>query len=80
MINKYKKRLVIIEAIQYTKDNLDKCLEFIGVNNRVENDELFINTLEGKMKVCESDYIIRGIHNEFYPCKEDIFLKTYELV
>jgi hypothetical protein len=41
---------------------------------------LYINTLEGKMKVSPLDFVIRGVNGEFYPCKEDIFIKTYEAV
>ena len=39
-----------------------------------------IETLEGNMKVSKMDYIIKGINGEFYPCKPDIFLATYEAV
>ena len=39
---------------------------------------LEINTLEGPMKASEGDFIIRGINGEYYPCKPDIFKKTYE--
>ena len=37
-----------------------------------------IKTLEGKMTISENDYIIKGVHGEFYPCKPDIFAETYE--
>lgn len=40
---------------------------------------LYIKTLEGNMRVEEGDYIIRGIKGEFYPCKPDIFLESYDL-
>ena len=39
-----------------------------------------IPTLEGNMKANIGDYIIKGINGEFYPCKPDIFDKTYEKV
>lgn len=39
-----------------------------------------IETLEGRMKAKIGDYIIRGVHGEIYPCKQEIFLKTYEPV
>lgn len=39
-----------------------------------------IKTLEGTMTGNYGDYIIKGINNEIYPCKPDIFEKTYELV
>jgi hypothetical protein len=41
---------------------------------------LFINTLEGDMRVSENDWIIRGIRDEIYPCKPDIFEASYEPV
>jgi hypothetical protein len=39
-----------------------------------------IKTLEGIMHANYGDYIIKGINNEVYPCKADIFEKIYELV
>ena len=41
--------------------------------------ELYINTLEGVHHVSYGDFIIRGVHGELYPCKPDIFEKTYEV-
>jgi hypothetical protein len=53
----------------------DTCREhgpaYIGLN---------IPTLEGKMRAVHGDYIIKGVNQEFYPCKPDIFDKTYEIV
>lgn len=43
-------------------------------------DELFINTLEGEMRVDIGDFIIRGVKGELYPCKPDIFEATYDSV
>ena len=40
---------------------------------------LYIYTLEGKMEAKDGDYIIKGVNGEFYPCKPDIFEKTYDL-
>ena len=42
--------------------------------------EMLIETLEGTMKANKGDYIIKGVKGELYPCKEDIFYKTYEKV
>lgn len=39
-----------------------------------------IKTLEGVMKASEGDYIVKGVNGELYPCKPDIFIKTYEEV
>ena len=41
---------------------------------------LIIPTLEGNMLAVENDYIIKGVNGEFYPCKPDIFEKTYEII
>lgn len=43
-------------------------------------DELVIHTLEGMHLVSFNDYIIKGVNGELYPCKPDIFEKTYEKV
>lgn len=42
--------------------------------------ELSIPTLEGDMIARHGDWIIKGVSGEFYPCKPDIFQKTYEPV
>lgn len=42
--------------------------------------EMIIHTLEGDMKANVGDYIITGLRGENYPCKPDIFEKSYELV
>lgn len=80
MIKKFKKKPVIIEAIQWNGENLSEINEFI--KNEVENHEsvLIIPTLEGDMYASLNDYIIKGVNGEFYPCKPDIFDKTYEEV
>jgi hypothetical protein len=41
---------------------------------------MFINvpTLEGTIQAALDDWIIKGVNGEFYPCKPDIFEKTYE--
>lgn len=85
---KYRKKPVIIEAIQF-EDNSDRIIEiheFMGGDTiRVnyedkDNPYLKIETLEGIMKASVGDYIIKGVNVEFYPCKPDIFEKTYERV
>lgn len=43
-------------------------------------DKITIKTLEGEMEASYGDYIIKGVNGEFYPCKPDIFEKTYEKV
>ena len=80
MIKKFKKKPVIIEAIQWNGENLSEIDEF--TKNEVKNHEsvLIITTLEGDMYASLNDYIIKGVNGEFYPCKPDIFDKTYEEV
>lgn len=82
---KYKKKPVVVEAIQWTGKNLNDCREFLGnsyFDNSVLNsfNEILIETLEGKMRASVGDYLIRGIKGEHYPCKPDIFEATYEIV
>lgn len=77
----YTKKPVNIIAMQFTGDNFDEAVEFIGRANwdsdRDTGEGLFIETLEGTMLAREGDYIIRGVKGEFYSCREDIFLETY---
>lgn len=44
------------------------------------DEKITIHTLEGDMLASKGDYIITGVNGEQYPCKPDIFEKTYELV
>lgn len=83
MINKYRKKPVIVEAVIWTGNNLEEIKEL--AKNAVEHiifvdNNLYIETLEGNMNVSVGDYIIKGIAGEFYPCKPDIFKETYETV
>lgn len=79
--NKYRKKPAVIEAIQWTGDNANEVAMFAeGKAIAGVFDKAFcIHTLEGIMKASIGDYIIKGIKGEFYPCKPDIFEKTYEL-
>ena len=84
---KYRKKPVVIEAMQLTDTNVLTVMNFIGgvgivVVGYGYNDEPFIKirTLEGEMLAAIGDYIIRGVKGEFYPCKPDIFEMTYESV
>lgn len=83
---KYRKKPVVIDAIQFedTVDCLTKLsnmgLDPVRVNYASNPQTLAIHTLEGVMTAATGDYVIKGISNEFYPCKADIFEKTYEAV
>lgn len=79
MIMEWRKKPVVIKAVQYDGDNIDEIKEFVG-NNIVEISEgvYSIITLEGKMMITKGDFVIQGVKGEFYPCKPDIFYATYE--
>ena len=89
---KARKKPVEIECIQRTDSNDKEILDFCGKDNlyfvRIVNGDpdgneiwnLYIRTLEGDHKVDCTDYIIKGVNGEFYPCKEDIFHKTYDII
>lgn len=96
MIKKYIKKPVEVEAIQLREDNIIEVFDFLdGANYKetksaeeleyfskamLEQGYIEIETLEGMMKASFGDYIIKGIKGEFYPCKPDIFIATYEEV
>ena len=88
---KYRKKPIVIEAFKLKNKGLIKEDWFWdAVQNGTINPHNFetfnsrpawceINTLEGTMIVRAGDYIIRGIDGEIYPCKAEIFEKTYEV-
>lgn len=86
-VKKYVKKPVIIEAMVF-RDNVDYLAELsefmdnkeVRVSYVESEPKLLIETLEGTMSASEGDYIIKGISGEFYPCKPEIFHKTYEEV
>ena len=80
MIKKYIKKPVTIEAIQQLGTNLSEIDDFVGGSIANKGITLVIHTLEGDMEASIGDYIIKGVKGEFYPCKPDIFLATYEEV
>jgi hypothetical protein len=82
MMPRYTKKPVTIEAIQWTGENRTEILNFctdgyVNYSNSKLEPELKIKTLEGVMTATVGDYIIKGIKGEFYACREDIFLETY---
>lgn len=92
----FRKKPVVIEAIQWTGENLYEVMTFTGKHPRwdewfsdfhayetyVRNDRSVfkIKTLEGTMDASPGDWIIRGVSGEHYPCKPDIFAATYDAV
>jgi hypothetical protein len=91
MFEKFKKKPVTIEAVQLTLENAaDVAVECGFAICSVDGDgvpntdsgkmEVYIDTLEGTMTGIESDWIIRGLKGEYYPCKDDIFKQSYDEV
>ena len=89
---KYRKKPVVIEAIQWHGDNLNEIKEFVGesldysiidtaweVGKGAPHVLMKIHTLEGDHECTKGDYIIKGVQGEFYTCKPDIFEQTYEV-
>ena len=91
---RFRKKPVVIEAVQWTGENLREVLSFTGRHPRwpkwfssFEQYEAHVRahcgvfeiiTLEGTMEALPGDWIIRGVKGEYYPCKPDIFEATYE--
>ncbi len=78
MMAKYRKKPVVIEAVQWFKhgDHPAVLVHPLQLNS----PKGLLLTLEGEMKVKPGDWIITGVKGECYPCKPDIFEQTYELV
>ena len=81
-INKYRKKPVEIEAVQFNGWNFEEIhawmLDLKCVDSSYFRETMIIKTLEGDMTANIGDYIIKGVRGEFYPCKPDIFELTYE--
>lgn len=82
---KYRKKPVVIEAVQWDgkSGTIFPLAPFENATKAPEVNEdgtLDITTLEGVMTAEIGDYVIKGVSGEIYPCKLDIFEKTYEPV
>jgi len=83
---KYRKKPVIVEAMQFTDKTKDQVFCWIaGTQHYADSDEkgepvLVIGTLEGDHTARVGDWIVKGVKGEYYPCKPDIFDMTYEAV
>lgn len=90
-MSKYRKKPVVIEAVQWTGYNPDEIIGLTFTQASLRRKDvpsegggtflgggLIIETLEGEMLAMPGDWIIRGVKGELYPCKPDIFETTYE--
>lgn len=80
IIKSYRRRCWMdnerIKIIMLTKGKPFRKLPIVIKAYQTE-EGLIIKTLEGTFKANIGDWIIRGVNGEFYPCKPDIFRKTY---
>lgn len=82
----YRKKPVSVMCLEWNGKNVDEVLEFCDGSAKYEDGDMMIETLEDDKEkntrhfASVGDWIIRGVHGEFYPCKPDIFSETYEKV
>jgi len=83
-VSRFRKRPVVIEAVQWDGHNLGELLELQGEVEVMifidRGNQIVIETLEGQMRGEVGCWVIKGVEGELYPCKAEIFEKTYEAV
>lgn len=91
-MGKYRKKPIVIEALEWSGDNLLEIIKFTGQNTSashlkwedyerlVREEGLKIFNSEGTLKASIGDWIIKGVNGEVYPCPADVFEQTYEEV
>ena len=83
-VRKFRKKPVTIEAMQLTDAksvlDIEEWINSGDVGFSTNPPTLWIDTLEGRIEASVGDWIIKGIEGEFYPCKNEIFIKTYQEV
>ena len=78
-MRRFRKKPVVIEAVQLTHHSLNAVERFVGGDLGLDSSGgVVIATLEGAMHASIGDWIIRGVKGEFYPCKPDIFEAKYD--
>lgn len=78
---KFRKKPVEVEAKQWwPRSHENRTGTITGVIEGDGGELAWVNTLEGLLCVRPGDWIIKGVAGEFYPCKPEIFEKTYEPV
>lgn len=88
-MGRYRKKPVVIDALQWDGAALsvpipdwfaDPWMDKVIDRSPEDRSKLLIKTLEGVMTADAGDWIIRGVKGELYPCRDDIFRMTYEVV
>jgi hypothetical protein len=84
IVRQFRKRPVTIEAVQITDGgsvlDIAEWINNPATGYSTNPPTVWIDTLEGRMTGNQGDWIIKGVEGEFYPCKPDIFEKTYQEV
>lgn len=75
----FRKRPVDVEAFQWHGEEVEGFERICVGKDELSNDcyNLVIPTLNGPVYAVEGEWIVKGIEGEFYPCRDDIFKKTY---
>lgn len=77
---KFRKKPLVVEAIKYEKEHIGKAQDFCDkLKYRPVDNEFFIETLVGPVKVEDGEYIVKGPNGEFYPYDVATFVKTYDI-
>lgn len=83
-VRKFRKKPVTIEAMQLTDAtsvlDIEEWINSPTTGYQTNPPTIWIDTLEGRMTANAGDWIIKGVNGEFYPCKDEIFIKTYQEV
>ena len=84
VIRKFRKKPVTVEAMQITDAasvlDIEQWINSSTTGYSTNPPTIWIDTLEGRMEGKVGDWIIKGVNGEFYPCKNEIFIKTYQEV
>lgn len=89
MSTRFRKKPIVVEAIQWTGTNTSDVYAFGTQNPGTDialrmvrpnafQHKLCVQTLEGYLDAVPGDWIIKGVNGEFYPCDPDVFAKIYE--
>lgn len=83
-VRQFRKRPVTIEAMQLIDAtsvlDIEEWINSPTTGYQTSPPTIWIDTLEGRMTANAGDWIIKGVQGEFYPCKNEIFIKTYQEV
>lgn len=83
-VRQFRKRPVTIEAMQLTDAtsvlDIEEWINSPTTGYNTNPPTIWIDTLEGRMTAYAGDWIIKGVNGEFYPCRNEIFIKTYQEV